>query len=76
MKSEIDYLLDLVAIPSVSSISNRRVIDYALRQLNPKSWKTNLFSYRDAAGLEKVNLVAVTRNGTGTESTAELALVS
>ena len=75
MKSEIDYLLDLVAIPSVSSISNRPVIDYALRQLNPKSWKTNLFSYRDAAGLEKVNLVAITRNGSGTESTAELALV-
>ena len=30
VKSAVDYLLDLVAIPSVSSMSNRPVIDYAL----------------------------------------------
>jgi acetylornithine deacetylase len=73
VKSEIDYLLDLVAIPSVSSMSNRPVIDYALRQLNPNAWRTELYPYRDAAGLEKSNLVAITKNGT--HPTAELTLV-
>jgi acetylornithine deacetylase len=73
VKSEIDYLLDLVAIPSVSSMSNRPVIDYALRQLNPNAWRTELYPYRDAAGLEKTNLVAITKNGT--HPTAELTLV-
>ncbi len=71
MKSEIDFLLDLVAIPSVSSMSNRPVIDYALQQLDPSAWKTALHPYRDAAGFEKVNLVAVTKNG----GAAELALI-
>lgn len=74
MKTEVDYLLDLVAIPSVSSMSNRPVIDYALAQLDPNAWSTELYSYRDAAGLEKVNLVAIT--GKGTERAAELLLVS
>jgi len=73
MKTEIDFLLDLVAIPSVSSMSNRPVIDYALRQLNPKTWRTELYPYRDPAGLEKVNLLAITKNGA--TRTAELMLV-
>jgi acetylornithine deacetylase len=60
VKSAVDHLLDLVAIPSVSSMSNRPVIDYTLGQLDPNVWRTKLYSYRDAAGLEKVNLVAAT----------------
>ena len=59
LKSAADYLLDLVAIPSVSSMSNRPVIEYALGQLDPKAWTTKLYPYRDAAGIEKVNLVAI-----------------
>jgi acetylornithine deacetylase len=41
-------------------MSNRPVIDYALAQLNPTAWSIQLYAYRDAAGLEKVNLVATT----------------
>ncbi len=60
MKSAVDHLLDLVAIPSVSSMSNRSVIDYALAELNPTAWSIQLYAYRDAAGIEKVNLLATT----------------
>ncbi len=61
-------LLDLVAIPSVSPMSNAPVIAYAEKYL--EGWKIARYSYRDAAGVEKINLVAVTRPGI-----AELALV-
>jgi acetylornithine deacetylase len=61
-------LLDLVAIPSVSPMSNVPVIDYAAKYL--EGWKIDRYAYRDAAGVEKVNLVAVTKRGV-----AELALV-
>jgi len=68
MKSEVDLLLDLVAIPSVSSMSNRPVIDYALRQLDPKAWATKVYPYG-----EKINLVTVTRSPV--KRAPELALV-
>ncbi len=61
-------LLDLVAIPSVSTMSNRPVIEYAEKHLN--GWKISRYPYRDAAGVEKINVVAMTRLGI-----AELALV-
>lgn len=61
----VDYLLDLVAIPSVSSMSNRPVIEYTRWQLDPQRWTTRLYPYD-----EKVNLVAQTGAGL-----AELALV-
>jgi acetylornithine deacetylase len=70
MKSAVDHLLELVAIPSVSSMSNRPVIDYALGQLDASVWRIKVYPYGDAAGLEKVNLVATTGPGV-----AELLLV-
>lgn len=73
VKSAVDHLLDLVAIPSVSSMSNRPVIDYALSQLDSDVWSTGLYAYRDPAGLEKVNLVATTAKEKG--RVAELLLV-
>jgi acetylornithine deacetylase len=63
-----DILLDLVAIPSVSPLSNRPVIEYALKYL--AGWKINQYPYRDPAGVEKINLVATTKTGR-----ADLALV-
>jgi acetylornithine deacetylase len=63
-----EILLDLVAIPSVSPMSNLPVIEYAEQFL--KGWKIERYPYRDAAGVEKINLVAVTKRGI-----AELALV-
>jgi acetylornithine deacetylase len=61
-------LLDLVAIPSVSAVSNLPVIDYAEKYLG--EWKIERYPYRDAAGVEKTNLIARTRTGV-----AELAFV-
>jgi acetylornithine deacetylase len=61
-------LLDLVAIPSVSPMSNVPVIEYAEKHL--AGWKIERYPYRDAAGVEKINLVATTRPGI-----AELAFV-
>lgn len=61
-------LLDLVAIPSVSALANRPVIEYAEKHLT--GWKVKRYPYRDAAGVQKINLVATTRPGV-----AELAFV-
>ncbi len=69
VKDEVEILLDLVAIPSVSSLSNQPVIEYVSKHLDPRAWKIKLQSYRDLNGFAKVNLVAVTG------SNPELALV-
>ena len=74
MTGAVDHLLHLVAIPSVSSMSNRPVIEYAAAQLDPNAWNTRLYPYRDPAGVEKLNLVAISA-GQGTHPAAELLLV-
>ena len=56
-----DILLDLVAIPSVSPMSNAPVIEYARKHL--AGWKIKLYPYRDPAGVEKINLVTTTKPG-------------
>src|SRR5260221_151236 len=48
MKPE-QILLDLVAIPSVSPLPNRPVIEYAEKYL--AGWKRKRYLYRDAAGV-------------------------
>ncbi|WP_158941765.1 acetylornithine deacetylase [Granulicella sp. S190] len=68
-------LEELVAIPSVSSMSNRPVVEWILRVLEPLGWHHRLFRYEDAAGVEKVNLVVSPMPlGDGSIS-AELAIV-
>jgi acetylornithine deacetylase len=67
------FLLDLVAIPSVSAMSNQPVIDYVTGRLSPRQWQVETSSYRDASGIAKTNLVALTRNAVGNH--AELAFV-
>jgi acetylornithine deacetylase len=69
-----DILMDLIAIPSVSSASNRAVIDYAQTRLNPSRWELRSFPYTDLNGVEKVNLIAVPKERTDTGA-VELALV-
>ena len=54
MKSTAELLRELVAINSVSSISNRPVIEFVKAQL---PWPTTEFAYVDANGIEKVNCV-------------------
>jgi hypothetical protein len=56
----VEILRKLVAIPSVSSMSNRAVIDVARGYLDAKNWTLREYPHRDAAGIEKINLVAVT----------------
>jgi acetylornithine deacetylase len=67
MKPE-EILLNLVAIPSVSPLANRPVIEYAEKHL--AAWSIERYPYQDAAGVEKINIVATTRPGP-----AELAFV-
>ena len=67
MKVE-NILLDLVVIPSVSNLPNRPVIEYAEQHL--AGWKVRRFPFRDASGVEKINLLATTKSGI-----AELAFV-
>ena len=58
MTRVLEHLCNLIRIPSVSSISNRPVIEYAERALHAARWETLRNTYSDAAGVQKVNLVA------------------
>jgi acetylornithine deacetylase len=64
-----ETLAELVAIDSVSSRSNSKIIDYLQRRCERAGFAVKRFSYND--GNEKINLVALT----GDDSYAELALV-
>jgi len=64
----VDILLDLVAIPSVSSLSNVPVVNYALKFLD--GWQIDRYPYTDPGGTAKLNVVAATHRGP-----VELALV-
>lgn len=64
----VEILRDLVAIPSVSSLSNVPVVNYALKFL--EGWRIDRYPYTDPAGTAKLNVVAATQRGP-----AELALV-
>jgi acetylornithine deacetylase len=73
MKDPTEILLDLVAIPSVSPMSNQPVIDYVTKLLNPADWSIYHYPYLDSEGTSKNNLVAFTKNAAA--SHAELTFV-
>jgi acetylornithine deacetylase len=54
----VDHLQNLVRLPSVSSMPNRPVIEYAEKFLRSKEWNTRRVTYLDACGTEKINLIA------------------
>jgi acetylornithine deacetylase len=58
MTSPVEVLRHLVAIRSISAISNRPVIDAAKRILEASGWAVHEFPYRDTNGVEKVNVIA------------------
>lgn len=58
MKTVVEHLSDLIRIPSPSSVSNRPLVEYATRVLRTIGWSTRELPYHDAAGTEKVNLIA------------------
>lgn len=64
-------LADLVGIDSRSSLSNEAMIAWIERFLAPLGFATRRLAYRDAAGVEKTNLVALS----GGPGEPELALV-
>src|SRR6476660_8434453 len=64
-----ETLAELVAIDSVSSRSNVKIIDYLHQRCKRAGLAVKQFSYND--GNEKINLLA----STGDQSYAELALV-
>jgi acetylornithine deacetylase len=67
-----EVLSELVSIPSVSTMTNRPVIQYVETLLLRPDWEIERYPYFDRAGTEKINLVA----RTGPESELnQLALV-
>ena len=53
-----EILQDLIRIPSISRLSNRPVIALAAQILTEARWHVTEQTYRDASGIEKVNLLA------------------
>ena len=70
-----EHLLKLVRIDSVSSVSNRGVIDYATSTLTLAGWSTREISYYDAAGVEKINLIAAPPRQDCSDRSVDLAFV-
>src|SRR4030095_12722686 len=68
-------LAELVAINSVSSLSNAPIIDYLEQRCVAMGFVTRRFSYTDENGLDKINLVAVVGTELSDVTNVELALV-
>ena len=68
-------LRELVAIPSVSSMTNRPVVEWIQRLFEPLGWHHRLFRYEDAAGVEKLNLIVSPQPMGEGRIDAELAIV-
>jgi acetylornithine deacetylase len=75
MKSVVDFLLELIRIPSVSTLSNRPIIDYARAALEAAGWSAMEQVHRDEVGLEKINLIAAPPGQNPQASATDLALV-
>ncbi|HYY56491.1 MAG TPA: acetylornithine deacetylase [Pyrinomonadaceae bacterium] len=74
MKVE-ETLAQLVAIDSVSSRSNARMISYAAARAEAAGLRVNLYPYKDARGVEKINMIAHTARSASSVIEVELALV-
>ncbi|HEX3966944.1 MAG TPA: M20/M25/M40 family metallo-hydrolase [Edaphobacter sp.] len=75
MTTVVEHLSNLIRIPSPSFVSNRAIIDYAVRVLNRAQWQSREIVYRDAAGIEKVNLIAAPSDQSLDDATTELAFM-
>ena len=75
MKTVVRHLSNLIRIPSPSFLSNLPIIDYAAAALEKAQWHSREIIYRDAAGVEKVNLIAAPLHQRLDDITAELALM-
>jgi acetylornithine deacetylase len=68
-------LRDLVAISTVSSQSNRELVDWLQRYFEPLGWQERVLAYIDAAGKEKLNLIVSPEPLEEGTVEAELAIV-
>jgi len=68
-------LKDLVAIDSVSSHSNREIIDYLTTRCQAFGFQTRPFAYQDENSVEKINLIALAGADFSPHTDVELALV-
>ena len=73
MRTVSEHLGNLIEIPSVSSMSNRGVIEYATATLLDSAWHVGEVTYRDADGVEKINLVAAPKDQNLEDRDIELA---
>jgi acetylornithine deacetylase len=68
-------LRELVAIPTVSNQSNRALVEWLQRFFEPLGWHQRVFSYIDAEGNEKLNLIVSPQHLEEGTIQAELAIV-
>lgn len=68
-------LAELVAISSVSSVSNAPIVDYLDQRCMAMGFSTRRFSYVDEKGQDKINLIAITGTELSASTEVELALV-
>lgn len=71
----IETLSELVAINSVSSLSNEPIITYLEKHLETLGFVTRRFSYVDEMEIEKINLIALSGTEFSENTEVELALV-
>jgi acetylornithine deacetylase len=68
-------LRELVAIPTVSSQSNRALVEWLQRYFEPLGWHERVLTYIDAEGNEKLNLIVSPEPLEEGTVEAELAIV-
>jgi acetylornithine deacetylase len=68
-------LAELVAINSVSSVSNASIVDYLDQRCMAMGFGTRRFSYVDEKGQDKINLIAIIGTDLSESTEVELALV-
>jgi acetylornithine deacetylase len=71
----VEHLSNLIRIPSPSFLPDRPIIEYAVDALREAQWHSREITYRDAAGVEKVNLIAAPPHQDLDDITAELTLM-
>jgi hypothetical protein len=74
VKAVVQHPSNLIRIPTQSFLSNRPIIDYAVAALQKVQWHSREMTYRDAGGVEKVNLIAAPPHRDLNDMTTELAL--
>jgi acetylornithine deacetylase len=68
-------LRELIRIPSVSAVTNRSLIEFVTSLLRPRGWHLEELPYQDAAGVEKLNLLATPPWQEANDFSVDLAFV-